>query len=72
MLIEEIEYSYRTDRGGVNDILLLNGLPLCAPGVTLTLVLGSPCLLPGKDISQCQRLAKREGIIYSKSYTDLE
>ena len=39
--------------GGVNNILLPNG-----PGVPP--VLGSPCLPPGKDISQCQRLVKKE------------
>ena len=37
-----------------------------------TPVLGSPCPPPGNYVSQFQRLVKRKGIIYSKSYTDLE
>ena len=41
----------------------------CALGVPHP-VLGWPCLPPGKDISQCQRLVK--GIIYLKDMTDLE
>ena len=57
--------------GGVNDILLLNGPTLVLQG-------SSPphctrfALQPGKDVSQCQRLVKMKGIIYLKSYTDLE
>ena len=42
----------------------------CAPGVPHP-ILGSPSLPPGKDVSQCQRLVKRKGIIYLKSYTNL-
>ena len=44
--------------------------PLCSGGWST--VLGSPWLPPGKDISQCQRLVTRKGIIYLKSYTDLD
>ena len=35
-------------------------------------VLGLPFLPPGNYSSQCEILVKRKGIIYSKSYTDLE
>ena len=56
--------------GGVHDILLPNGTPLCSGGPRP--IVGSPCPPPGKDVSQCQRLVKRKGIIYSKRYTDLD
>ena len=43
----------------------------CAPGGPPNPILGSPCQLPGKDVSQCQRLVKRKGIFYLKSYTNI-
>ena len=48
-------------RGGDN-ILLPNGPPLLLGSP----ILGLPCPPPGNDVSQCQRLVKRKGIIYSK------
>ena len=54
----------------MNDILLPNGPTLVLQGSPP--ILGLVCPLPGKDVSQCQRLLKRKGIIYLKSYTDLD
>ena len=53
---------YRTDLGRRGDILLPNG-PHLLPASP---VLGSPFPPPGNCSSQCQRLVKRKGIIYSK------
>ena len=60
--------------GRVNDLLLLKGPPLspfCSRGLPPHTRFTLPAAR-GKTVSQCQRLVKRKGIIYLKSYTDLE
>ena len=54
----------RPGGGGVNDILLPKGPALLLWGFPH--LLGLPCLLPGRDVSQGQRLVKRKGILYLK------
>ena len=67
-----IDLCYRTDGvwGGGEQYTIAKWTHPCAPGVPHP-VLGSPCPPPGKDVSQCQRLVKRKGVIYLKSYTNL-
>ena len=65
------QFCYRTDLGGGGErYTITKWTHPCAPGVTHP-VLGSPCPPPGKNISQCQRLVKRKGIMYLRSYTNL-
>ena len=54
----------QTRGGGGKWYTITKWTPHCGPGAPLP-VLGLPCPPPGKDISQCQRLVKRKGIIYS-------
>ena len=60
-----------TEQGGVvHDKLLQKGSPLSVSGGSFphAHLLGSKCPPPEerKDVSQCQRLVKRKGIVYLK------
>ena len=69
-LFSKYTYCYRTDPGGVYNMLLPKGPPFLSGGPPH--LLGSPCPLPEERCLSMPETGEKERNYLFKSYTDLE